>query len=905
MVNENILYHRGGLSQGLTTGGNDGVLIIDPNRVINENGEVSDRYIKQEDLMLYCSLAVYKKDKTSIIYNENTNNKSVDAKNEALININFLNPIKNRNENGSYSYKNKFTTEWADFFTSKDINETTLDPETFGITNIDISINANFVPTVTIEFTDVQGRTLFERGNDPNNPYNIFFTYPYPKFILAVKGYYGATVEFPLLLSKTNTKFNPADGSYITTCVFLGDMFSLFNSFLLIYAYAAPYMYQKENGEYKGMEILTALYERQNAKIIADFNGDLVKASDYIIENAPTLNDLAQAITKLPISTKDGVSNDTIDLENKNKEILNIKYRIDQFLKYISTFINRKDNYNLDSDNFYTAITSENIISDTTPIELINRIKSVNDEINKLESDFINEFNIKLKTSLREYYEASKIKIDFNKFDRFFKNKQYLNIHLLIVEDNKYTLDYFNVFINNLLLIIDDKQNEIDDLFIENQITDFGKQLKWKPNLSNVLRIVSNNIQTFLHLLDATSLTAQSQIQSDPNRTFDLRDIDYIKLKNGINKIKPFPNYYKKNIDAATNNERLELGYPGSKESNTNWVEVKFIDEIYNAVERLRIINGISFKNEFNSQETGLLSVFSFGTTDLSILNKNTKSIDYVNILSELIVTNNLFITHSGLPLHGLNTYTLNTVGQTLSDYNIGLLNSLIFSDLDSNSKFILFSDILNVLEPDQNNDHLNGLAKNLTVNNFTTNDNGPSIFEIKMIPEIAKEINLIKKNGTQKEYNDILNNKTNIINDSLVGDKTLYNTINYTNSPLQFTQATKSLVKSGKNTVNFDIGLNRNYNTINYDILDQINKLDVESINENTNSLQGYVNKLNLLFSENGYNTNLGNSILFKTDVNGSPQYAPGLVFTNNFAEDFTLQEQTKTYSYIFKEYI
>ena len=96
-------------------------------------------------------------------------------------------------------------------------------PETFGITQVDVSINATYVPEVTIEFTDVQGRTLFERGNDPNNPYNIFFTFPYPNFVLAMKGYYGSTIEYPLRLKTSNTRFDPNSGNYVTTCTFFGN----------------------------------------------------------------------------------------------------------------------------------------------------------------------------------------------------------------------------------------------------------------------------------------------------------------------------------------------------------------------------------------------------------------------------------------------------------------------------------------------------------------------------------------------------------------------------------------------------------------------------------------------------------------------------------------------------------
>lgn len=907
MVNENILYYKGESSQNINNRINNGVLIIDPNRVIDDDGNVKDRTINHEDMVIYANLAVYKSDRTSIIHNT-TNNKTDDVKTEALLNINFLNPIKGNNPDGSYIYKNKLTTEWADFFTSNDVNKNALDPETFGITNIDITINATYTPVVTIQFTDVQGRTLFNRGNDEKNPYNLFFTFPYPNFILAVKGYYGATVEYPLKLQTSNTNFDPNTGNYITTCTFIGDLFSLFNSLLLIYAYAAPYMYKKDDGNYKGMEILSALYKRQNAKILNNFNNNTDLASDYIIENTPTLYDLAEAIKRVPTNSKDGVTQNTEDLNLKNKNILNIKYRIDQFVTYISTYINRKDIFSIDSDNFYSAIENENKITETTPIELVNRIKSLNDEINKLDQSIINTFVNKLKSEINKYNTDNQIKINFSRFNRALTNKDYLNIHIFIISDNKYTLEYFNLFMNVLNGVISDEQVNIDNQHIENQITDFGNKLGWKPNLSNVIRIISNNVQTFLHLLNSASVTAQSQIKFDQNRVLNFKDIDYVENKKGIKKIRPFPNYFKRVFDPSINSEKLELQYPAIKEVNNNWVEVNFIEELYSAVQVLNQKNNPNVSQTNNTQKTGLLTTFSFGNTDLSTLNKTIKQNDYISILSELIVTTNLFVAHSGIPLHGINQNGLNSIGQTLSDYHTTILNNFIFADLDTNQRFILSNDIIKTIESidGDNNDVLNSIARNITINNFTINPSGPSIFDGNILPLVSREIGFIKSGSTQQQYNDLNNAKLRIIDNSLT-NKQLYNLINYNKSPLTFTTLDKSLTKTSKTTVNFDIGLNRNFTAVGFDTLlpmqDSIKETDSDSVD--TNPIQGYIKNLNNILSLMTLNYNFNDIIKFKSDINGSPQSAQTLMLSTDFFERNTLQEPIKMYSYIFNEYI
>ena len=49
-----------------------GVLVIDPNRMIDvQNNKLYDRYIKQEDLTIYCSLKVFKKEEVSVVNDGN------------------------------------------------------------------------------------------------------------------------------------------------------------------------------------------------------------------------------------------------------------------------------------------------------------------------------------------------------------------------------------------------------------------------------------------------------------------------------------------------------------------------------------------------------------------------------------------------------------------------------------------------------------------------------------------------------------------------------------------------------------------------------------------------------------------------------------------------------------------
>jgi hypothetical protein len=70
---DKILFQRGNSSKDALTNNTDnlGVLVIDPNKVINSENEIVDRYVKQEDLVIYASLKVYKKEESSVYFDGN------------------------------------------------------------------------------------------------------------------------------------------------------------------------------------------------------------------------------------------------------------------------------------------------------------------------------------------------------------------------------------------------------------------------------------------------------------------------------------------------------------------------------------------------------------------------------------------------------------------------------------------------------------------------------------------------------------------------------------------------------------------------------------------------------------------------------------------------------------------
>lgn len=153
--------------------------------------------------------------------------------------------------------------------------------ECLGIESIRICYTSWYVPEVYIRFVDVRGASLMgpqeqgyvnttrkdlstgHAGNTSINGGSFFkslFSFPYPKFKLKVKGFYGKEVTYNLSVEKFESNFNADNGNFETDVKFIGYMFGLYTDIPMNYLMIAPYVRnggadywekQKESGVFK------------------------------------------------------------------------------------------------------------------------------------------------------------------------------------------------------------------------------------------------------------------------------------------------------------------------------------------------------------------------------------------------------------------------------------------------------------------------------------------------------------------------------------------------------------------------------------------------------------------------------------------------------------------------------
>lgn len=124
----------------------------------------------------------------------------------------------------------------------------------FGITNVDIELNTNLNPIITITFKDLYGNTMFgkEQTNQEIPDYKILFNWPPPKFLYTFKGYLGSQVTWLLTLKQTSTTYQ-SDGSYDIKCEFVPNQWGFMADLPFLFLLAVKGLRKKElnNSDFK------------------------------------------------------------------------------------------------------------------------------------------------------------------------------------------------------------------------------------------------------------------------------------------------------------------------------------------------------------------------------------------------------------------------------------------------------------------------------------------------------------------------------------------------------------------------------------------------------------------------------------------------------------------------------
>jgi hypothetical protein len=387
----------------------DNVIVVDPNKVVDSGGKVSERLVNHEELVMYASLEAKVIPRSKLVVGDNFETAvenirvgAIDDNKETV--INFMKPQSQDTGEGQ-TQDSYLDTSWTDNLTLGRTRNGDVDSQLLGITNISIKINTSYAALVTIEMEDVQGRVLFEQGE--NSPYSAFFHLPYPLFTLTVKGYYGKALRYELMLKDFNARFDPSSGNYKITTNFISRTYALLSDISIDSLFALPHMYERTAT--LGPEKTTTSNESglQEVRRIKSTRGyDMIKnvyssykAKGLIDENFPELT-LSQMLMKLE-------NFERYVMEAYGQEDFAILNDIDLYRKTLKEYESKI--YGQITDNWETKNIDKNLpfilnIPNSAVVyplkkELTNQeetaLQNISDSISSLDT-IIKEYNTKL-----------------------------------------------------------------------------------------------------------------------------------------------------------------------------------------------------------------------------------------------------------------------------------------------------------------------------------------------------------------------------------------------------------------------------------------------------------------------------------------------------------------------------
>jgi len=236
------------------------IIVVDPNKTIDNFGNIRERLVDHENLVMYANLEAEVVPRTKLAVGGSPEDR---IRTISVAKINFLKPTKNTYLGTGYydeltgQNSTKFQgvnqpkqtlNQTADGKESYKVNSVAdqtnvIDTGLLGMTSISIRTSTSFIPSVSITLEDVQGKALFQLGN--NSPYAAFFNLPYCPFYLTLKGYYGQAIRYQLNLEKFSASFNSYSGNYIVNLEFKGYKFNILNEISFGHLLAAPHMYSQ------------------------------------------------------------------------------------------------------------------------------------------------------------------------------------------------------------------------------------------------------------------------------------------------------------------------------------------------------------------------------------------------------------------------------------------------------------------------------------------------------------------------------------------------------------------------------------------------------------------------------------------------------------------------------------
>ena len=474
------------------------------------------------------------------------------------------------------------------------------DPECLGISNVHIKLDEHFYPQVSITFVDVRGYSLMmpselayskhlkgEKVDAELNFFSSLFQFPYPMFLLTVKGHYGDRVTFQLTVNEFHNSFNSETGNFEVTVDFIGFLYGLYTDIPVNFIIAAPYYGKTDTStycEYWQQKIDSGEFNFSDGGKILTF-----------IEYVEALHNVNKSIAS---ETMSEIKSGQVKIEEQVASLTTLQGLFDTACRgmYNTNIKFEKDICYL-SDGRYYLYTKRR--ADGTNKEYEYNDKNVGNFNGKVD-DYNSRYGGKIHKITKTGMTQTEVFAKVSGYDDLVKalestlEKKDLLKKLVSYEKNLECVNGYFIYDSEIIKKEIDKEksaviekleayNKEHEEQLENEAKEMvSKGLGFPPTVENIYRMIFAHIDCFLHLfyelIDDIENNKDGRSPKDLGADFSH---DISGLGDKIDYMPPFPNIFK---DNKGENKPNELLWIGSEPKFSNFSEVKFVEDMFKAV---------------------------------------------------------------------------------------------------------------------------------------------------------------------------------------------------------------------------------------------------------------------------------------------------------------------------------
>ena len=575
--------------------------------------------------------------------------------------------------------------------------------ECLGISSINIDYDSWWYPQVTIKFVDVRGATVMqpaEKGYYNNREmgtassiYKGLFSFPYPMFILKVKGFYGKGITYRLALHNTVYDFDSNSGNFNITASFIGYKFGIYTDMPMSFLGCAPYM---EGGkEYWAQKIasgefyfrdsngnpskpmctipdlklkLSAAASNQDAISASAMEQEMINIDSKQIETIISLNDMFPFNDWKNIDGKDfGSTNYCFKVFSNIDEIDEFYSGVTEYVKAIKAYDDVYDKnmmLNLKILDTLSGTTEEYIsknprlisykplMNNNDFVQLTINDKSLKDGyFNKKDTDRI----IKLLKSQPDYNNLEKNLLSKTNDKEAIKN--WLNTDrngqtIFFVISYEINKDFSPIKLKEILenerKTIEKKSIEQRKIYKEKSALALEKALGFRPSIRNIYNLIFAHMDTFTHTFYASTKRIKDQLEGEKTKraktTFNIKDgytdTENVKIKTSNGSVventnarskylPPYAAYYTDNNSG--NAKGKVLTWLENIPNGGDLEEVSFINNLINGAE--------TYFKKTKEVEDIIKQLNTSGSTgiDMSFTSENTPTPSVSNFIPSTI----------------------------------------------------------------------------------------------------------------------------------------------------------------------------------------------------------------------------------------------------------------------------